>query len=171
METKKTTKKQWIEVDVPELGLVRAKTPLPNKNENLVWNIYYPNSENKQKQDVMVKKQQQVVVRKPKKSVESGKKVNKPEELTDANFDDKINSFDSVIVMFYAPWCPHCRERKPHFIRWGNETGSQKGIQCFLLNTEKHQRKSQEYQIQGIPTFYQKKGAGKSLVKINPTDF
>lgn len=37
------------------------------------------------------------------------------EHLTDETFDEFLENADSVLVMFYAPWCGHCKRMKPHF--------------------------------------------------------
>ena len=36
--------------------------------------------------------------------------------LTDSTFDEFMSTEPSVLVMFYAPWCGHCKRAKPHFI-------------------------------------------------------
>jgi thiol-disulfide isomerase/thioredoxin len=35
--------------------------------------------------------------------------------LDEANFNNHVNSSDSWLIMFYAPWCGHCKSAMPKF--------------------------------------------------------
>ena len=35
--------------------------------------------------------------------------------LTDSTFDKAITDFKNILVLFYAPWCGHCKKFHPEF--------------------------------------------------------
>ena len=44
------------------------------------------------------------------------------EELTDANFNEKVLTGHQLwVVEFYAPWCGHCKALAPEWVRASNE--------------------------------------------------
>lgn len=51
---------------------------------------------------------------KPKEEVWS-ESENDVLHLTDENFVETLAGADSALVMFYAPWCGHCKRMKPDY--------------------------------------------------------
>ncbi|KAF6778034.1 hypothetical protein AHF37_02580 [Paragonimus kellicotti] len=88
-------------------------------------------------------------------------------ELTDSNFDEIVlNSEEPWLVEFYAPWCGHCKNLKPHWDRAATEL---KGVmKVGAVDATVHNRLSQKYGIRGFPTikFFD---AGKKM--SDPVDY
>lgn len=73
-----------------------------------------------------------------------------PVEVTDANFQDFVNTFDVAVIDCWAPWCGPCRMIAPVIEELSKEL---KGKVAFgKLNTDENQRTAMKFNIYAIPT-------------------
>ncbi|KAK9686365.1 Thioredoxin [Popillia japonica] len=73
--------------------------------------------------------------------------------LTDNTFKNEINADDPVLVMFYAPWCAHCKRMKPDYTAVAQQLKDE-GLKCKLamLDCTTNPVIAEEYAISGFPT-------------------
>jgi len=73
--------------------------------------------------------------------------------LTDQNFDKVLSLEPSVLVMFYAPWCGHCKRAKPHFVSAAKKL-AERNLEGKLaaVDCTKQQQLSKRFGIKGFPT-------------------
>ena len=72
-------------------------------------------------------------------------------ELTDASFDETVNSSDvPVLVDFWAPWCGPCKMLSPVLDEIADEYGVK--LKVCKVNTDEHRDAAVEYAISAIPT-------------------
>ncbi|XP_015771898.1 PREDICTED: LOW QUALITY PROTEIN: protein disulfide-isomerase A5-like [Acropora digitifera] len=73
--------------------------------------------------------------------------------LSDSTFDDFVISNPSVLVMFYAPWCGHCKAMKPAYTE-AAQTMKEQQIPGVLaaVDATKEQEIGKRYKIEGFPT-------------------
>eukprot|EP00826_Nyctotherus_ovalis_P017541 TRINITY_DN1516_c0_g3_i3.p1 TRINITY_DN1516_c0_g3~~TRINITY_DN1516_c0_g3_i3.p1 ORF type:complete len:471 (-),score=189.02 TRINITY_DN1516_c0_g3_i3:60-1472(-) len=73
--------------------------------------------------------------------------------LTDDNFDQTINQGKPVMVKFFAPWCGHCKEMAPEYIKLAEEV--EKSGENFIiaeLDATVHSKAAAKYEVKGYPT-------------------
>lgn len=73
-------------------------------------------------------------------------------ELNDSQFEDFIQKSDKPLILdFWAPWCPPCREMKPVFEELANEFKEQ---YVFIgVNIEEGKQIAEKYGVKRLPTF------------------
>ena len=84
-----------------------------------------------------------------------GKDMNKdwpntPIHVTDADIDDAIKKYDTLVVDCWAPWCMPCNMIAPVIEELAKEM--QGKIAFAKLNVDENQMTSMKYQIMSIPT-------------------
>lgn len=86
-----------------------------------------------------------------KGSSEKSKKAYK--ELTDeSKFGKFITDHDNALVLFYAPWCKHCKELMPAFKAASKTLSAKKNIFSARINGDKFKAVSDSYNVDGFPT-------------------
>lgn len=73
--------------------------------------------------------------------------------LTTKNFDASIQNEKSMLVMFYAPWCGHCKKMHPHFEKAAEIMKNEKidGV-LAALDATKENEIGNRFEVRGYPT-------------------
>jgi thioredoxin 1 len=78
-------------------------------------------------------------------------------EFTDSNFDSEVlNSQQPVLVDFWAPWCPPCRQITPLIEQLAAEYAG--SVKVGKMNIDDSPQTPQKYDIMSIPTLMVFKG-------------
>lgn len=83
-------------------------------------------------------------------------------EVNAQNFEKEISS-GKVLVDFYGPWCPPCKQLSPILDQLSEEMGK---VEFIKVNTDKAPNLTQEYEVRGLPTlilFENGKEKGRSV--------
>jgi len=73
--------------------------------------------------------------------------------LTEDTFRQKLRSKKHALVMFYAPWCGHCKATKPEFESAAEQLKEDYRLTLAAVNCVDNQNICKIYDVRGYPTF------------------
>lgn len=90
------------------------------------------------------------------------------EQLSSSNFDKLVmDSSETWLVKFYAPWCGHCQSSAPAFSKAAKKL---RGVaRLGVVNCDDDKSISQRFGVQGFPTIKVFKGEGRKARR--PSDY
>ncbi|EPY77284.1 protein disulfide-isomerase A5 precursor [Camelus ferus] len=76
--------------------------------------------------------------------------------LAGHNFRETLKRKKHTLVMFYAPWCPHCKKVIPHFTATADVFKDDRKIVCAAVDCvqEKNRDLCQQEAVKAYPTFH-----------------
>lgn len=84
--------------------------------------------------------------------------------LSDDGFAKTLRKFKHALVMFYAPWCGHCKALKPTYQDLATKLKLVSNVAIGAINAQENQEASKKYAIRGLPTLiYFLKGRKKDV--------
>jgi len=93
-------------------------------------------------------------------------------DLVDSSFDGELEEHDTALVMFYAPWCGHCKKLKPEFEKAAKDLASNDPpvalakVDC----TEGGKDTCNRFEVRGYPTLKIFRGGELSQDYNGPRD-
>ena len=83
--------------------------------------------------------------------------------LTEATFDKALEKYEHILVMFYAPWCGHCKKFKPELEKAAAVLRKENLI-VAKVDATVEKKLAEKYGVRGYPTV-------KFFKKGTPTDY
>ncbi|KAH3868542.1 protein disulfide-isomerase A5-like [Dreissena polymorpha] len=94
--------------------------------------------------------------------------------LTDETFKTTLKKKKHALVMFYAPWCGHCKKAKPEFMQAAEKMKEDTKVAFGAMDCTIHKVTCGEHEVQGYPTlkyFNYGKNAQKYMGGREEADF
>jgi len=73
--------------------------------------------------------------------------------LTDETFKSSLKKKKHGLVMFYAPWCGHCKMAKPEYTAAAELFSGDKKVSFAALDCTKFNSLCKKHDVAGFPTF------------------
>ena len=71
--------------------------------------------------------------------------------LTDSNFDKAISQYKNILVLFYAPWCGHCKKFHPEFSKAAT-TLKNENLYLAKVDATENKELASKFKIASYPT-------------------
>ncbi len=107
-----------------------------------------PVSEDNEISAIMKRKKE--ILEEKLRSMNEIKKINKPINLTDSNFDIEKSKYSLLVVDFWAAWCGPCKMISPIIEQLAEQYAGK--IVFGKVNVDENPHVSQRFGIQSIPT-------------------
>ena len=79
--------------------------------------------------------------------------------LTETTFDKALEKYEHILVMFYAPWCGHCKKFKPELEK-AAAVLRKENLMVAKVDATVEKKLAEKYKVRGYPTVkFFKKGA------------
>lgn len=96
----------------------------------------------------------------PEPEVQWADEENDVLHLTDDNFSSSLAEHEHSLVMFYAPWCGHCKAFKPGYAEAATALKGS-GAVVAAVDATVHRKVAEEYEVKGYPTVFHFAGGEK----------
>jgi thioredoxin 1 len=97
-----------------------------------------------------IMKRKKEIIEEKLRSMNEIKKINKPINLTDSNFDMEKSKYSLLVVDFWAAWCGPCKIVSPIIEQLAEQYAGK--IVFGKVNVDENPYISQRFGIQSIPT-------------------
>jgi len=71
--------------------------------------------------------------------------------LSDSNFAEAINAYETLLVEFYAPWCGHCKKLAPEYAKAAAAL-KKDGLSIAKMDATANDRIPSQFGVEGFPT-------------------
>lgn len=75
--------------------------------------------------------------------------------LTSETIDEAIKTYPRLVILFFAPWCPHCKSFYPEMALAAQSQEMEKmKVKFAKLDVDYHTSIAEKFQISGMPTIF-----------------